>query len=232
MALATTQDAIHVSNMLKGSSSKIKQQEEDRKMETMMAIQKTKDGAAQELWMPIEEFGGLYEVSNFGNVRSLKGNGEPKTMKPGHQRDLKVVWLRKNSTTHCRRVDRLVLEAFLGAAPGPRFGPAHQDGDMDNCHLDNMHWEDGLSRSYKKRKPVGRPKGSRKKIDIEPKPKPVARKEFSGVREQRILYCGNVEVIVNITDGLVDLSQQGSSPLIRLADVPDMIKVLQQIGGK
>ena len=216
--------------MLKRSSYKIKQQKE-RKMETMMATQKTKDGAEQELWLPIEEFDGLYEVSNFGNVRSLKGNGEPKPMKPGYQRDLKVVWLRKNSTTHCRRIDRLVLEAFIGAAPGPRFGPSHQDGDMDNCRLDNMHWEDGLSRSYKKRKPVGRPKGSKtKKIDIEPKP--VARKEFSGVREQRILYCGNVEVIVNMTDGTVDLSQQGSTPLIRLADVPDMIKMLQQIGGK
>ena len=49
----------------------------------------TKGDEAQELWMPVEEFNGKYEVSNHGRVRSLQ-KGEPALMKLGKQRNIVV----------------------------------------------------------------------------------------------------------------------------------------------
>lgn len=196
----------------------------------------TKGDEAQELWMPVEEFNGRYEVSNQGRVRSLQ-KGEPALMKLGKQRDIVVTWMRDSGTTHCRRVDRLVLEAFIGPAPGPRFGPSHQDDDMSNCRLDNLHWEDGLARGpYKKsaRRKPGRKKGSVNKKPTSPKR--VVPQQDSVVREHYMLDCGNISVVVN--DGRVDLSQidlsqeTGTTSIISLKDVGDMIKILQQIQKK
>jgi len=204
----------------------------------MMVQQPSANGVGeQENWLPVLEFDGRYEVSDLGRVRSRQKPGEPVVMKLGKQRDIVVTWMRRGTNTHCRRVDRLVLEAFVGPAPGVRFGPSHRDGDMSNCRLDNLHWEDGLARGpYKKsakRKP-GRPKGSVSKKPTSPKR--VVPQQDSVVREHYMLDCGNISVVVN--DGRVDLSQidlsqeTGTTSIISLKDVGDMIKILQQIQKK
>lgn len=70
----------------------------------------------KEYWRPIVGYEGLYEVSNFGRVKSLNYNhtGKEKIMKPNKDKGgyLKV-GLCKNGKRYQKLVHRLVAEAFL-----------------------------------------------------------------------------------------------------------------------
>lgn len=92
-----------------------------------------------EQWKPVAEFNGLYEVSNHGRVRSLRGK-EPRIMKPAliNSGYLKIGFHFGNKTTN-RLVHRLVAREFCeGYAEGLVVN--HKDADRLNNHADNLEW--------------------------------------------------------------------------------------------
>jgi hypothetical protein len=67
----------------------------------------------KEVWKDIKNYEGLYEVSNFGNVRSLK-YGKIKYLKPAKNKGgYYFVILCKNGKTKNFRIHRLVANAFI-----------------------------------------------------------------------------------------------------------------------
>ena len=117
-----------------------------------------------EEWRDIEEFKGLYQVSNLGRVRSL-----PRTLRSGkyyqilrtypskimtqyeHKTETGVhgmrVHLRVGKKNQVQRsVGKLVLLAFVGEPPKPAKQVKHLDGNPKNNKLDNLAWD--VNKSY------------------------------------------------------------------------------------
>lgn len=106
-----------------------------------------------EEWRPVEGYGGAYEVSNLGRVRSFKVWGSwgatseaYRILKPATHNSrkrgtnyLKVI-LCRNGERHQRLVHRLVLEVFVGPPPTLVHQAAHRDGDAQNNRVDNLYW--------------------------------------------------------------------------------------------
>ena len=110
-----------------------------------------------EVWKPIRGYEGLYEVSNFGRVKSLnrvvkhvKGSSyktggthviQEKIMssKPSKAHGYRQVGLCKGSKISYFRVNRLVAEAFL---PNPNDYPVvnHKDENKANDNAENLEW--------------------------------------------------------------------------------------------
>ena len=67
-----------------------------------------------EQWKDIKDYEGLYQVSNQGNVKSLKW-GKEKLLKPGtNGNGYYIVGLSKNGKTQKYVIHRLVYQAFKG----------------------------------------------------------------------------------------------------------------------
>ena len=106
-----------------------------------------------EQWKDIEGYEGLYQVSNYGEVRSLDRkqthliNGKERTMslkgkvlsKANSADGYHYVALSKNGKLVPHRINRLVAQAFI---PNPNNEPQvnHIDEDRKNNHVDNLEW--------------------------------------------------------------------------------------------
>ena len=90
-----------------------------------------------QIWKDIEGYKGHYQISNYGNVRSLKKDAF--LMKGAYLKGYKIISLWKNGTGKMFRVHRLVAAAFI---PNPENKPCidHIDGDRANNHADNLRW--------------------------------------------------------------------------------------------
>lgn len=125
-----------------------------------------------EEWRPIAGYEGLYEVSNFGRVRSLdrlcksskrsdqwmKGTILKPKINPYRQNRCTVA-LGKEGKVSYPYISRLVLMAFIGPAP---FGQdaAHWDGNPMNNKLDNLRWATVSENMQDKNRHGTAPKGS------------------------------------------------------------------------
>jgi hypothetical protein len=93
-----------------------------------------------EVWKPVADFEGLYEVSNFGKVRSLYRNGtNGKCMMAHHCRGYERVNLWKNGQLTHKLVHRMVAEAFI---PNPENKPQvnHINGNKADNNVSNLEW--------------------------------------------------------------------------------------------
>ena len=101
----------------------------------------------KEIWASIKNYEGLYEVSNFGNVRSLKF-GKIRYLKPAkNQKGYYFVKLCKNGIVKYFKVHRLVANAFI---PNPKNLPQinHIDENKTNNKASNLEW---CTNQYNKR---------------------------------------------------------------------------------
>lgn len=102
---------------------------------------------SDEEWKSVVGYEGLYEVSNYGRVRSLRKNTRIKNKrekimclkddKHGYYR----VNLTKGKTHKATLVSRMVAEAFI---PNPNNMPVvgHMDDIKKNNHVSNLYWTD------------------------------------------------------------------------------------------
>lgn len=89
-----------------------------------------------EVWKKIEDYEGLYEVSNTGKVKDLKGNIKP--MYKNNKGYFCLSLYYKGKTYH-PTVHRLVAKAFI-----PNLNNYaqinHKDCDKSNNNVDNLEW--------------------------------------------------------------------------------------------
>ena len=95
-----------------------------------------------EIWKPIKGYEGLYEVSNFGRIKSLNYNhtGKGKILKQNQiMNGYKLVMLYKDGNGKNYLVHRLVAEAFL---PNTDNLPCvnHKDENKQNNVVSNLEW--------------------------------------------------------------------------------------------
>ena len=99
----------------------------------------TLDDLGGEEWRDIEGYVGIYQISNFGRVKSFYGK-QPRIMIPKlNNRDYLVLRLNKHSARECLPVHRLVAKAFI---PNPDNKPQinHIDGNKLNDYVGNLEW--------------------------------------------------------------------------------------------
>lgn len=111
----------------------------------------------QEIWKDISGYEGIYQVSNFGNIKSLERYFPTKNPKKPiahiNEKILKLrtdkkgylnVGLTKNGKFRTIQVHRIVAEAFI---PNPENMPQvnHKDENKSNNNVNNLEW---CSRKY------------------------------------------------------------------------------------
>lgn len=99
----------------------------------------------EEIWRDIPGYEGYYQVSNFGNVKSLERwtNGRhfpERSFKPTYKsKHLNLVLRKPNEKPKSIHLARVVLMAF-DRMPKTEEQARHLDGNPLNCHIDNLEW--------------------------------------------------------------------------------------------
>ena len=92
-----------------------------------------------EQWKNIIGFEGIYEVSDFGNVRSIKtGKLKAQCINKKENRPFLNLW--KNNKGKIVKPHTLVLEAFVNKRP-EGLECCHNDGNAFNNHISNLRWD-------------------------------------------------------------------------------------------
>ena len=94
----------------------------------------------KELWKDIPEYEGLYQVSNYGRIKSLHNyRGKGNIIKPKIKNNYYQIGLRKNNIRKWFSIHRLVAENFiLNSQNLPQVN--HKDENKLNNYVDNLEW--------------------------------------------------------------------------------------------
>ena len=114
-----------------------------------------------EIWKDIEGYEGLYQISNYGRVKSLRFNhtdNNPRILKNVIVKGYCCVNLYKDKKMKMLKVHRLVAQAFI---PNPNNLPVinHIDEDKTNNFVGNLEW---CSVEYNSRYGTARQRGADK----------------------------------------------------------------------
>lgn len=92
------------------------------------------------IWKDIPNYEGLYQIDNFGNIKSLHNyRGKNNILKPRIKRGYYTIGLRKDGKRKWIGIHRLLAETFI---PNPNNYPVvnHKDENKLNNNLDNLEW--------------------------------------------------------------------------------------------
>ena len=115
----------------------------------------------REQWRPVVGYEGLYNISNYGRVWSVRRWRRNHSkwqeigghlLQPGSNnngRDTVSLW--KNSEGHTFLIHQLVARAFIGKCPRG-MEVSHKDGDLHHNHADNLLYE---TRAENNRRKIG-----------------------------------------------------------------------------
>lgn len=92
-----------------------------------------------EIWKPIPDYEGLYEVSNLGRIRSLYNYRKYNVLTQNIKRGYYQIGLRKNGIRKWYQVHRLVAETFI---PNPNNLPQvnHKNENKLDNEISNLEW--------------------------------------------------------------------------------------------
>ena len=102
-----------------------------------------------EIWKDINGYKGLYQISNKGNVKSIRKN---KILKHQILQGYPVVQLSRFYKRHTYEIHRLVAQAFI---PNPNNYPFinHKNEDRADFSIENLEWcNQKMNVNYSKRK--------------------------------------------------------------------------------
>lgn len=94
-----------------------------------------------EIWKDIIGFERIYEISNYGRVRSVRSGRILSQSKCGGCRGYAAVCLSKDGKRYGKLVHRLVAEAFIPPVEG-LSEVNHKDEDKTNNRVENLEWCD------------------------------------------------------------------------------------------
>ena len=89
-----------------------------------------------EIWKDIKGYEGLYQISNFGNVKRIQSN---KYIKPHNEKGYIRVALCKNNKVKHLYLHRLIATAFI-PNPENKSDVNHKDGNKMNNKINNLEW--------------------------------------------------------------------------------------------
>lgn len=101
-----------------------------------------------QIWKPIEGYEGYYEVSNFGQIKSIQrkvsrgNNYKPvaeRILKLSNNKGYQTVALSKDGKVKYCQVHRLVAKAFIPNPDGLLY-VNHKDENPSNNRVDNLEW--------------------------------------------------------------------------------------------
>jgi len=108
----------------------------------------------KEIWKPIVNYEGLYEISNYGRIKSFykyKGTSERILESTKNKNGYIKVALYKNHGAKQHYIHRLVLETFIGPCP-KNMEVCHGDGSRDNNFIGNLRYDTYSNNDLDKRR--------------------------------------------------------------------------------
>ena len=93
----------------------------------------------EEQWLNISGYEGLYQISNFGRVKSFYFKNH-RILKPHKVKGYSNVELYKNKKKKQFYIHRLVMENFCPIENMNVLDVNHKDEDKSNNHISNLEW--------------------------------------------------------------------------------------------
>lgn len=92
-----------------------------------------------EQWKDIDGYEGLYQVSNFGRVKSMRNKSSPFLKSRIDRYGYPTVGLTINGITKRKKLHRLIAQAFIPNTENLKEID-HIDGDRGNFNISNLRW--------------------------------------------------------------------------------------------